>query len=117
MNPMKYIRYLMLMAAMTVAMTVTAESFLPLLHNYSKADYNAALQNWDLAQGRRGEIYVGNGLGVLCYDGYLWSLTPLPGKAVARSLMMDGDRLYVGSYMDFGYMERDDYGVLQYTSL
>lgn len=90
---------------------------MPLLHNYSKVDYEAGLQNWDLAQGRDGEVYVGNSRGVLRFDGYQWTLTPLPGNTVARSLLMDGDRLYVGTYMDFGYMERDEYGQLQYTSL
>ena len=94
-----------------------AVSFLPLIHNYGKVDYEAGLQNWDLAQGPGGEIYVGNAQGVLCFDGYGWTLTSLPSKTVARSLMMDGHRLYVGTYLDFGYMERDEYGVLQYTSL
>ena len=118
MNPAKYIRFLLLLMAVTcVGWPAAAVSFMPLLHNYSKADYHAGLQNWDLAQGRRGEVYVGNGQGVLCYDGYLWTLSALPGGAVARSLMMAGDRLYVGTYMDFGYMERDDYGELRYTSL
>ena len=94
-----------------------AVSFLPLIHNYGKVDYEAGLQNWDLTQGPGGEIYVGNAQGVLCFDGYGWTLTSLPSKTVARSLMMDGHRLYVGTYLDFGYMERDEYGVLQYTSL
>ena len=108
---------ILLLLASALAQDVTAMSFLPLIHNFSKADYHAGLQNWDLAQGPGGEIYVGNTYGVLCYDGYEWTLTQLPGGAVARSLLMDGNRLYVGSYMDFGYMERDEYGTLQYTSL
>ena len=96
---------------------VCALEFLPVLHNYGRGDYHAALQNWDLAQGNNGEMYIGNGEGVLCFDGYTWTLTQLPGGAVARSLLMLGDRLYVGTYQDFGYMERDEYGILQYTSL
>ena len=94
-----------------------ALSFMPVIHNYGKADYDAALQNWDITQGSNGEIYIGNGEGVLCFDGYTWSLTPLPSRTVARSVLADGKRLYVGTYLDFGYMERDEYGQLQYTSL
>ena len=107
----------LLVLAALAGIPAGAVSFLPLIHNYSKADYGAGLQNWDLAQGSGGEIYVGNSQGVLCYDGYSWTLTPLPAGAVARSLLMVGERLYVGSYMDFGYMERDMYGQLRYTSL
>ena len=100
-----------------LALTTHALSFMPVIHNYGKADYGAALQNWDITQGSNGEIYIGNGEGVLCFDGYFWSLTPLPSRTVARSVLADGKRLYVGTYLDFGYMERDEYGQLQYTSL
>lgn len=106
-----------LLASIVLAQTTHALSFMPVIHNYGKTDYHAALQNWDITQGSNGEIYIGNGEGVLCFDGYTWSLTPLPNRTVARSLLMDGERLYVGSYQDFGYMERDEYGHLQYTSL
>ena len=94
-----------------------AVDFLPVLHNYGRSDYQAGLQNWDIAQGSNGEVYIGNSEGVLCFDGYTWTLTRLPGGAVARSLLMVGQRLYVGTYLDFGYMERDRYGQLRYTSL
>ena len=80
---------------------------MPLLHNYYKSDYRAALQNWDLAQGENGEIYIANGKGLLRYDGNLWSLTALPSNAIARSVLVDGGRVYVGAYKEFGYFERD----------
>ncbi|MBO4870733.1 MAG: hypothetical protein J5565_01965 [Muribaculaceae bacterium] len=102
---------------LVISFAAHAASFMPLIHNFNVADYHGALQNWDLAQGADGEIYVGNNKGVLCYDGYRWSLTPLKGDAVARSLLCVGNRLYVGAYQDFGYMERDEYGTFQYHSL
>lgn len=115
-RPLK--RYIFaIFASATIVLSTHAVSFMPIIHNYGKADYHAALQNWDIAQGNNGEIYIGNGQGVLCFDGYSWSLTPLPGRTIARSLLMVDDRLYVGTYQDFGYMERDEYGQLQYTSL
>lgn len=99
------------------ALIAHALSFMPVLHNYGKTDYHAALQNWDIAQDSNGEVYIANGEGVLGFDGYTWSLTPLPRHTVARSLLMNGNRLYVGTFLDFGYMEHDQYGHLQYTSL
>ena len=110
-------RFTLILLSLCYLLPACALEFLPVLHNYGRGDYHAALQNWDLAQGNNGEMYIGNGEGVLCFDGYTWTLTQLPGGAVARSLLMVGDRLYVGTYQDFGYMERDEYGILQYTSL
>ena len=108
---------LLLLLKYVVSTPVLAASFMPLIHNYNVADYHGALQNWDLAQGAGGEIFVGNGKGVLCFDGYRWTLTPLPSGGVVRSLLLDGDRLYVGGYQEFGYMIRDQFGKLQYHSL
>ena len=113
----RIVRSLAVACLLCVSFTMQAVDFMPLIHNYGKADYEAGLQNWDLAQDSCGEVFVGNSRGVLCFDGYQWTLTPLPGNTVARSLLIDGNRLYVGTYMDFGYMERDEYGQLQYTSL
>lgn len=94
-----------------------ADGFVPVVTNYSSLDYDGGLQNWAIDQGENGEIYIGNNRGVLCFDGYNWSLTPLPGNAIARSLLVDGNRLYVGSYENFGYFTRDIFGRLHFTSL
>lgn len=99
------------------ALCATAASFMPIVHNYHKSDYMGALQNWDIAQGVNGEIYVGNTDGLLCFDGYNWTLTPLPGDGIVRSVMTDGRRVYVGSYKEFGYFERNARGQMVFTSL
>ncbi|MBR1474053.1 MAG: hypothetical protein IJ613_00565 [Muribaculaceae bacterium] len=114
------IRYILLAACVAIVqhhLQGQTIGFQPVLHNYGKADYQAALQNWDITQGSNGEVYVGNGAGVLRYDGYFWSLTTLPGNAVARSLLATRQRVYVGTYQDFGFLEQDELGRLQYTSL
>lgn len=94
-----------------------AETFQPVLTNYTSLQYHAGLQNWSVAQDANGLIYIGNNSGVLSFDGYNWNLSPLPGNIIARSLFCDGGRLYVGGYEEFGYMERDRYGNLSYNSL
>lgn len=94
-----------------------ASTFMPVVTNYTAQDYHAGLQNWALGQGENGEIYVGNGSGLLCFDGYTWIKHQMPGNQVVRSLLVDGDCIYVGSYEDFGYFKRNSFGVLEYTSL
>lgn len=96
---------------------LSAETFQPILTNYTSLQYHAGLQNWAVAQDANGLIYIGNNSGVLSFDGYNWNLTPLPGNIIARSLLCDGDRLYVGGYEAFGYMKRDRFGNLCYHSL
>ena len=84
---------LLVLALALVAASSQAVAFMPILHNFGKKVYGGALQNWDVTQGKNGEIYVGNSAGVLRFDGYTWKLTPLPGGGVVRAVMADGDRL------------------------
>ena len=94
-----------------------ASTFMPIVTNYTAKDYQAGLQNWALAQGENGEMYIGNNTGLLCFDGYTWSTYQMPGNQLVRSILIDGDRIYVGTYEDFGYFSRNSLGILEYTSL
>lgn len=49
-----------------------ASTFMPIVTNYTAKDYQAGLQNWALAQGENGEMYIGNNTGLLCFDGYIY---------------------------------------------
>lgn len=95
----------------------TAATFMPVVTNYTPQEYGAGLQNWAITQGENGEIYIGNNTGLLCFDGYTWSKYPMPGNQLVRSLLADGDRIYAGTYEDFGYFTRTASGLLEYTSL
>jgi diguanylate cyclase (GGDEF)-like protein len=67
-------------------------------------------QNFAIAQDSQARIYVGNSEGVLLFDGERWRLIPLPRNEIVRSLAAAGDRIYVGSYDLFGYLEPDNTG-------
>lgn len=106
--------FILLSLSVTVCRAIT---FMPIISNYTTKDYHAGLQNWALGQGRNGEIYIGNNTGLLCFDGYTWNKYQMPGNQIVRSLLVDGERIYVGSYEDFGYFSPNAYGTLEYTSL
>lgn len=106
-----------LLLLLAVLLPTAASRFVPVVRSFSPPDYNAALQNWSVTQGANGEIYIGNGAGVLRYDGRWWQLFPLPGNGVARSMYYTRGRLYVGTYENFGYMEPDRFGNLHFVSL
>ncbi len=71
----------------------------PLLRRYLADDYKATPQHWAIATDRDGRLFVGNGEGVLRYDGYQWNLINLPDRQIGRSLATGNDgKIYVGSY-------------------
>lgn len=86
--------------------------------NFTKNDYAAQNQNWSIAQSIDGEMYFGNGEGLLQYDGARWSTLPLPTKQIIRSVATDKrGRIYVGGFAEFGFFEKNAFGNLEYTPL
>ena len=94
-----------------------AQKLIPRITNYTKADYSGYLQNWAIDQTEEGLIVVGNMAGLMIYNGEKWSLHPLPNQSVVRSVKAIGDRVYVGSYEEFGYFKQTESGAYQYTSV
>jgi DNA-binding CsgD family transcriptional regulator len=90
----------------------------PRIINYTVNDYKAGNQNWSVTQDREGRIYFGNNKGVLEFDGLRWVLYTLPNNDIVRCVYYSNDnKLYVGSYEEFGYFTRNKQNQLEYTSL
>ncbi len=90
----------------------------PFITNYTPADYNASFQNWAIAQDDRGIMYFGNNSGVLEFDGASWRLIEVPNRTVVRSLIKGPDgRIWAGAVGDFGYLEQDSLGMMQFVSI
>ncbi|MBU2951121.1 hypothetical protein KO493_10480 [Tamlana agarivorans] len=91
----------------------------PLMRHFLPADYNNMhRQNWSIIQDKRGVIYVGNTAGLLTYDGVKWRKYETEAKSLIRSFAMDEDgRVYYGAKDDFGYLDNDALGQLQFVSL
>ena len=90
---------------------------IPFIENYKAEEYNAGIQNWDITQAQDGRLYVANNLGLLEYDGSTWKNHQIKYGTKLRSLLADGEMIYVGSQNDFGYFAPNETGQLQYTSL
>lgn len=95
--------------------------FIPPVYNYTTDHYNAGNQNWALAQGNNGVIYFGNDNGLLSYDGVNWKLHNLPNNLSVKSIFIESndnyERIYVGSFEEFGYFESTETNQLVYHSL
>ncbi len=92
--------------------------FYPIVRSYSVSDYDAGVQNWSVCQDARGVMYFGNNKGLLEFDGNHWNLYELPTKSIVRAIYIDkNEKIFVGSYEEFGYFERTPSDSLVYHSL
>ncbi|MBT8316007.1 MAG: hypothetical protein HKP59_00110 [Lutibacter sp.] len=90
---------------------------LPPIENYSPKLYNAENQNWSISQSFDQQIYIANNSGLLAFNGAKWKLYPSPNNTIIRSVSVINSRIYTGSYMEFGYWEKNEFGSLDYFSL
>jgi ligand-binding sensor domain-containing protein/DNA-binding CsgD family transcriptional regulator len=90
----------------------------PPVLNFSRQDYKAGTQIWDISQDQHGVLWYANNSGLLEYDGTYWRLYPLENGTIVRSVQAGADgRVYVGGQGDFGYFSPDQQGRMQYHSL
>lgn len=90
---------------------------LPPIVNYPKKIYGGANQNWNITQAQSKHIYVANNDGLLEYNGEKWQLYPSANRSILRSVCAVKERIYSGSYMDFGYWEKDSTNSKKYRSI
>jgi ligand-binding sensor domain-containing protein len=91
---------------------------LPYIINYTKTQYHAGAQAFDIRQDSRGILYFANNDGLLSFDGARWRVNPLPtdSRVISMGIGRDG-RIYTGSQKEIGYFAPGPGGKLEYTSL
>ena len=99
-----------------IASQLQAQELLPFVENYNKSDYQGDNQIWNVAQGKDNAMYFANNHYLLRYDGVMWEKYTLPNKTIIRSIMIEGDKIYSGSYKEFGYWYRKE-GKMHYVSI
>ncbi|MFB9080027.1 LuxR C-terminal-related transcriptional regulator [Flavobacterium procerum] len=99
-----------------IAFYTQAQELLPFVENYNKSDYQGDNQIWNVAQGKDGAMYFANNHYLLRYDGVKWEKYTLPNKTIIRSILIEGDKIYSGSYKEFGYWYRKD-SKMHYVSI
>ncbi len=111
----KYALILILLAGPVSAQNTIG---IPLIVNYSKNDFKAGTQTWDIDQDDKGRMYFANNEGLVTFDGTFWKVHPLPNKTIVRSLAIGSNgMIFVGGQGELGYFSPDDHGNLVYQSL
>lgn len=82
-------------------------------------DLDVYPQNFAIAVDGISRVFIGNAEGVLIFDGDVWQLVPTANGDLVRSLHFDAalNRVYVGGYDAFGYLERTATGRYVYHDL
>jgi serine phosphatase RsbU (regulator of sigma subunit) len=107
---------LVILLFLTVFQAYSQQAGTPFITNYPPDLYKAQVQNFAIAQDKRGVKFFGNTSGVLEYDGNAWRLIKTPGQVSSIAVDSTGI-IYVGIIGDFGYLHPDSLGRYQYLSL
>ena len=99
-----------------ISIQLSAQELLPFVENFSKSNYQGDNQIWNVVQGKDNAMYYANNFYLLRYDGVKWEKYTLPNKTIIRSIMVDGNKIYSGSYQEFGYWYRKD-AKMHYVSI
>lgn len=89
-----------------ISFQLYSQELLPFVENYNKSNYQGDNQIWNVEQGNDNAMYFANNHYLLRYNGVIWEKYMLPNKTIIRSIMVDGEKIYSGSYKEFGYWIR-----------
>jgi len=90
---------------------------LPFVTEYDAETYGSWRQNWAITQDTSGYIFIGNGTGIIRYDGIEWLATELPKNQIVRSLLHHNGTVYVGGEAEFGYLKPDSINHFQFYNI
>lgn len=117
---MKRFTIIFVLILLTVDLSAQINKFgVPLIKNYSIETTHGSEQAWCITKDKFGNIYFGNQeRGVTRYDGTKWSNIQIGNNPRIYSLASD-DRgiVYIGAAYEFGYLQPDQKGTIQYVSL
>ncbi|MEO0007020.1 MAG: hypothetical protein RJA20_1216 [Bacteroidota bacterium] len=90
----------------------------PPVLNFSRQDFRAGTQMWDIAQSNNGVVWFANNDGLLEFDGTHWRLYKIANGTIVRSARAGSSgKIFVGGQGDFGFFSPDKSGKLEYHSL
>ncbi|MCK4746463.1 MAG: hypothetical protein KAT15_05485, partial [Bacteroidales bacterium] len=90
------------------------------ISNYTSKVYgrNYEAANYCIVTDLRNMVYAGNGKGIMEYDGSEWRFIPVSQGAYVTSMAVSQTGIiFVGSQQEFGFLDPDKTGTLQYRSL
>lgn len=92
---------------------------IPLIKNYSSAVIHGSDYTHNIIKDDLGNLYLANeDMGIIRYDGNNWRTIPVRNNQLIRVLGKDKQgTIYAAGKYEFGYLEPDLYGKMEYVSL
>ena len=89
------------------------------INNYTPTEYGQEVSSYNLAVAvdDNGVVYLGTAYGILQYDGSSWRFVRVRVGAYVTSLAVLNNTVYVGSQNNFGFLQANENGKLEYQSL
>ncbi|KAF0129742.1 MAG: YYY domain-containing protein [Bacteroidetes bacterium] len=85
--------------------------------HHQSTSYKGGSQNWEICKDEKGRVFVATSNGLLMLDGAQPRMLEMKDKTIIRSVKSIGDRVYIGSFQEFGFWQEVQNGEWEYTSL
>jgi signal transduction histidine kinase/ligand-binding sensor domain-containing protein len=90
----------------------------PFIKIYTTHEYDGSSQVWSCVQDNRGMIYFGDCSGIIEFNGREWKRIANSNNSIVRSMAVDSlGQIYVGASNDFGYLQPNNLGNMEFVSL
>lgn len=73
-------------------------------------------QNFSIKQDNKGSIYMGNGRGLLVFDGNNWQTLTIGIQTIRDFILLENGKILVGAAGNIGVFEKNDVGQFEYHS-
>lgn len=93
------------------------EKGVPLLQNFTPAQYQNKGKIWDICSAPNGVVYMAADKGLLEFDGKTWNSFKGSDGFTRSVLMINDSLIYTGADLDFGIWKRNKFKAFEYTSL
>ena len=113
---MKYYLKIFILLFLLTNLNTYSQDILPFSENFPKHIYKGDNQIWNVTKAIDHTLYFANNRFLLQYNGASWRHFLLPYKTIIRSVYSDSNRIYTGSYNEFGYWTENK-GILIYHTL
>lgn len=103
-----------------LSLQAISQGYSPYIRNFGPRDFSKSQppENYAILQDQLGYLYFASAGGVLQYDGKNWQFIPVKTGYFVSTLTQSSDgTIFVGTFADFGYLEKTDKGLLTYHSL
>ena len=111
------IKYFLFVFAALVCMTdIYSQNGTPFITHFKECK-EIETQNWAISQDNQNVMLFANRRGILTFDGQNWGIIKLPYIPFALNKNPFDNKVYVGANNNYGYLERNSKGIIEYKSL